>query len=202
MNKIIILLIFALGTIDTLSQSIVIKKEVINNDTVIWTKDNNTKSNMSKYICVYISSDKVKMSTIKGPEAALAYIVGKNPFKPHTFFYDVISQFTLEEIRVLLECEDLQPMVVNFFLDTRGKVTNINFFISPDIASKFSTSEISRIRNAIKSNFGFKNDPNYELYNYMGYTCAIKKKYIIPIFEQMLKYYTKENTSDEHKQPR
>lgn len=202
MNKVVIFLLFAFSAINALSQPIIIKKEIINNDTVVWTEDDGRISKTSKYIRVYISSDKVKLPTIIGPEAALAYVVGKTPFKPYTLFYHIVSLLTLEKIRVLLESEDDLPMVVNFTLDTRGKVTNINFFISSNIASHFSSSEISRVNNDIKSKFEFNNDPNYTLYNYVSYTCAVKRKDIISIFEQLIKYYTKENTSNEHEQSR
>lgn len=202
MNKVVIFLIFAFSAIGALSQPIIIKKEIINNDTVTWTEDDNTISKTSKYIRVCISSDMVKPSTIIGPEAALAYVVGKTPFKPYTLPYHVVIQFTLDEIRVLLESKNHQPMFFSFILDTKGKVTNIKFFFSSDIAFKFSSGEISRIRNAIKSKFEFNNDPDYTLYNYVSYGCYIKKKDIISIFEQLIKYYTKENTPNEHEQPR
>lgn len=202
MKKFIILLTFVLCASHALSQSTDITKEIIDNDTVIWVRDNNLKGDLGKYVYIYITSDKIKTSTITGenPENSIAYVIGKTPFKPKTLFYYVISQFTLEEIRVLLQSENNRPMVINFILDTRGEVTNIKFFINPDIASKFSSREISRIRNFIKSRFKFKNDPNYKPYNYVGYTCVIKKEDIISIFEQIIKNENKDNKSNEKKE--
>ena len=200
MKKIIILFTFIISALDALSQSTVIKKEIIDNDTVIWLRDYNKKGDLGEYISIYITRDKIKLPPIQGeedPQYSSSYIIGKFPIKERYFFYEVISLFTVEELQVLLKCKNKDPMVIIFFLDTRGEVTNIKFFIHPDIASEFSSREISRIRNAIKSKFKFENDPNYKPYNKMGFTCVVKRNFILSIFDQLIKSQNKDKKSNE-----
>lgn len=203
MKKIIILITFVLSTFDALSQSTVIKKEIIDNDTVMWIKDHNKKGDLGEYLYVYITSDEIKLPPVQGDqESSLAYITKTKPIRDRFCFYEIASEFTLEEIRVLLQSKDNIPMLIFFFLDTRGEVTNMKFRIHPDIASKFSSREISRIRNAIKSKFKFKNDPNYKPYNYMSFTWAARKKFINSILDQLIKSQNKEKKSNELKESR
>lgn len=198
MKKFIILFTFVLSAFDALSQSTFIKKEVIDNDTVMWVEAPNEKGDLGEYMYVYITSDKIKLPPIQGErESSIGYIMNKKPIRDKHFYYAIACEFTVEELLVSLLSEKRNPLVIFFSLDTRGEVTNFKFRIHKDIASEFSSRQISRIRNAIKSKFEFKNDPNYKPYNYLSYTWSARKVFMIPIFDQLIKLLNKENKSNE-----
>lgn len=198
MKKFIILFTFVLSASNALSQSTFIKKEVIDNDTVMWVEAPNEKGDLGEYMYVYITSDKIKLPPIQGErESSIEYIMNKKPIRDRFFYYEIACEFTVEELRVSLQSEKRNPLVIFFSLDTRGEVTNFKFRIHKDIASEFSYRQISRIRNAIKSKFKFKNDPNYKPYNYLVYTWVAEKTRIISIFDQLIKSQNKENKSNE-----
>lgn len=117
------------------------------------------------------------------------------PFREDYFSNTIISLFTLEEIQYLLHSNHTHPIWIAFSIDTKGEINNIKFFINQDIAYKFSSHDIYRIRNYIKNNFGFKQDPNYKSYNYMLYTLPISKKRISSILKQIIGNMSLDNNS-------
>jgi hypothetical protein len=200
MKQCIILSIFLLSTIHALAQPAISKQEIINGDTIVWIneEDNYTKKANSNNVKIYVTEDQVVLPNIQGsadPMGSISYIVKRMPFREDYFSNTIISLFTLEEIQYLLHSNHTHPIWIAFSIDTKGEINNIKFFINQDIAYKFSSHDIYRIRNYIKNNFGFKQDPNYKSYNYMLYTLPISKKRISSILKQIIGNMSLDNNS-------
>ena len=200
MKQYIILSIFLLSTIHALAQPAISKQEIINGDTIVWIneEDNYTKKANSNNVKIYVTEDQVVLPSIQGsadPMGNISYIVKRMPFREDYFSNTIISLFTLEEIQYLLHSNHTHPIWIAFSIDTKGEINNIKFFINQDIAYKFSSHDIYRIRNYIKNNFGFKQDPNYKSYNYMLYTLPISKKRISSILKQIIGNMSLDNNS-------
>ena len=200
MKQCIILSIFLLSTIHALAQPAISKQEIINGDTIVWIneEDNYTKKANSNNVKIYVPEDQVVLPSIQGsadPMGNISYIVKRMPFREDYFSNTIISLFTLEEIQYLLHSNHTHPIWIAFSIDTKGEINNIKFFINQDIAYKFSSHDIYRIRNYIKNNFGFKQDPNYKSYNYMLYTLPISKKRISSILKQIIGNMSLDNNS-------
>ena len=200
MKQCIILSIFLLSTIHALAQPAISKQEIINGDTIVWIneEDNYTKKANSNNVKIYVTEDQVVLPSIQGsadPMGNISYIVKRMPFREDYFSNTIISLFTLEEIQYLLHSNHTHPIWIAFSIDTKGEINNIKFFINQDIAYKFSSHDIYRIRNYIKNNFGFKQDPNYKSYNYMLYTLPISKKGISSILKQIIGNMSLDNNS-------
>ncbi|MDE6822695.1 MAG: hypothetical protein K2P55_13480 [Bacteroides acidifaciens] len=200
MKQCIILSIFLLSTIHALAQPAISKQEIINGDTIVWIneEDNYTKKANSNNVKIYVTEDQVVLPSIQGsadPMGSISYIVKRMPFREDYFSNTIISLFTLEEIQYLLHSNHTHPIWISFSIDTKGEINNIKFFINQDIAYKFSSHDIYRIRNYIKNNFGFKQDPNYKSYNYMLYTLPISKKRISSILKQIIGNMSLDNNS-------
>ncbi|TGX99678.1 MULTISPECIES: hypothetical protein [Bacteroidaceae] len=200
MKQCIILSIFLLSTIHALAQPAISKQEIINGDTIVWIneEDNYTKKANSNNVKIYVTEDQVVLPSIQGsadPMGNISYIVKRMPFREDYFSNTIISLFTLEEIQYLLHSNHTHPIWIAFSIDTKGEINNIKFFINQDIAYKFSSHDIYRIRNYIKNNFGFKQDPNYKSYNYMLYTLPISKKRISSILKQIIGNMSLDNNS-------
>jgi hypothetical protein len=189
-----------LSTIHALAQPAISKQEIINGDTIVWIneEDNYTKKANSNNVKIYVTEDQVVLPSIQGsadPMGNISYIVKRMPFREDYFSNTIISLFTLEEIQYLLHSNHTHPIWIAFSIDTKGEINNIKFFINQDIAYKFSSHDIYRIRNYIKNNFGFKQDPNYKSYNYMLYTLPISKKRISSILKQIIGNMSLDNNS-------
>ena len=200
MKQCIILSIFLLSTIHALAQPAISKQEIINGDTIVWIneEDSYTKKANSNNVKIYVTEDQVVLPSIQGsadPMGNISYIVKRMPFREDYFSNTIISLFTLEEIQYLLHSNHTHPIWIAFSIDTKGEINNIKFFINQDIAYKFSSHDIYRIRNYIKNNFGFKQDPNYKSYNYMLYTLPISKKRISSILKQIIGNMSLDNNS-------
>lgn len=200
MKQCIILSIFLLSTIHALAQPAISKQEIINGDTIVWIneEDNYTKKANNNNVKIYVTEDQVVLPSIQGsadPMGNISYIVKRMPFREDYFSNTIISLFTLEEIQYLLHSNHTHPIWIAFSIDTKGEINNIKFFINQDIAYKFSSHDIYRIRNYIKNNFGFKQDPNYKSYNYMLYTLPISKKRISSILKQIIGNMSLDNNS-------
>ena len=200
MKQCIILSIFLLSTIHALAQPAISKQEIINGDTIVWIneEDNYTKKANSNNVKIYVTEDQVVLPSIQGsadPMGNISYIVKRMPFREDYFSNTIISLFTLEEIQYLLHSNHTHPIWIAFSIDTKGEINNIKFFINQDIAYKFSSHDIYRIRNYIKNNFGFKQDPNYKSYNYMLYTLPKSKQRISSILKQIIGKMSLDNNS-------
>ena len=204
MKQCIILSIFLLSTIHALAQPAISKQEIINGDTIVWIneEDNYTKKANSNDVKIYVTEDQVVLPSIQGsadPMGSISYIVKRMPFREDYCSNTIISLFTLEAIQYLLHSNHTHPIWIAFSIDTKGEINNIKFFINQDIAYKFSSHDIYRIRNYIKNNFGFKQDPNYKSYNYMLYTLPISKKRISSILKQIIGNMSLDNNSGNEK---
>lgn len=200
MKQCIILSIFLLNTIHALAQPAISKQEIINGDTIVWIneEDNYTKKENRNDVKIYVTEDQVGLPSVQGPDdpmASISYIVKRIPFREDSFSNTIISQFTLEEIQNLSHSNHTHPIRIAFSIDTKGEINNIKFFINQDIAYKFSSHEIYRIRSYIKNNFGFKQDFNYKSYNYMLYTLPISKKIISSMLKQTIENISLYNNS-------
>lgn len=204
MKQCIILSIFLLSTIHALAQPAISKLEIINGDTIVWIneEDNYTKKANRNDVKIYVTEDQIVLPSVKGsadPIGSISYIVKRMPFREDNLSNTIISLFTLEEIQYLLHSNHTHPIWIAFSIDTKGEINNIKFFINQDIAYKFSSHEIYRIRNYIKNNFGFKQDPNYKSYNYMLYTLPISKKRISSMLKQIIENMSLDNNSSNEK---
>lgn len=199
MKHTILISIFLLSTIYALAQPVISKQEILNGDTIVWIneEDNYTKKANSNDVKIYITKDQVVLPSVQGPDdpmESISYIVKRMPFQEERFSNTIISLFTLEEIQYLLHSNHTHPIWIAFSIDTKGEINNIKFFINQDIAYKFSSHEIYRIRNYIKNNFGFKQDPNYKSYNYMLYTLPISKKRISSMLNHIMENMSLDKT--------
>lgn len=199
MKQPILISIFLLSTIYALAQPAISKQEIINGDTIVWIneEDNYAKKANSNDVKIYVTEDQVVLPSVQGPDdpmGSISYIVKRMPFQEERFSNTIISLFTLEEIQYLLHSNHTHPIWIAFSIDTKGEINNIKFFINQDIAYKFSSHEIYRIRNYIKNNFGFEQDPNYKSYNYMLYTLPISKKRISSMLNQIMENMSLDKT--------
>lgn len=193
-----------MSTIHALAQPAISKQEIINGDTIVWIneEDNYTKKANSNDVKIYVTEDQVGLPSVQGPDdpmASISYIIKRIPFREDRFSNTIISLFTLEEIQYLLHSNHTHPIRIAFSIDTKGEINNIKFFINQDIAYKFSSQEIYRIRSYIKNNFGFKQDLNYKSYNYMLYTLPISKKIILSMLKQIIENISLYNNPDNEK---
>lgn len=199
MKQTILISIFLLSTIYALAQPAISKQEIINGDTIVWINEevNYTKKANGNDVKIYVTEDQVVLPNVQGPDdpmGSISYIVKRMPFREDSFSNTIINLFTLEEIQYLLHSNHTHPIRIAFSIDTKGEINNIKFFINQDIAYNFSSHEIYRIRNYIKNNFGFKQDPNYKSYNYMLYTLPISKKRISSMLNQIIENVSLDKT--------
>lgn len=199
MKQTILISIFLLSTIYALAQPAISKQEIINGDTIVWINEevNYTKKANGNDVKIYVTEDQVVLPNVQGPDdpmGSISCIVKRMPFREDSFSNTIINLFTLEEIQYLLHSNHTHPIRIAFSIDTKGEINNIKFFINQDIAYKFSSHEIYRIRNYIKNNLGFKQDPNYKSYNYMLYTLPISKKRISSMLNQIIENVSLDKT--------
>ena len=173
--------------LDVMGQPNIIKKEVVNNDTVIW-KSIIIPSAKTKYISIYVASDQIKLPSLRGSSAGINVIVNI-PVSQEDMSYFGISILTLEEIEYILKCQDIRPFIIDFNVDTEGQVTNIKFLISQNIAFKYNSSELYRIRNEIKKRLSFKSKVKYE-YETVNFGLLITKEKILSVYKHLLEKHS------------
>jgi len=190
MKKNILLLLFILCCISLFSQSkyaTLLKKEVVNSDTVLWEK--NTSS-----ISAYIEKDHSKLKDcpdkfiLKDSMTSAKYELKiRNDIEEFmdSFASVFVQNLNPEIIPKLMESDNKAPVVLTITVRPDGHIINVSISFRIQREDIMTSEEVYTICRYLQKNFIFKDRTEYDE-NCAWYSSPIKKEKFIQYFNEYL----------------